>query len=63
MALAYASLGVVVAWSGQNLQAALQTPLALGLMSAIFVALALSMFGLYDLQLPQSVAEPYRRRR
>ncbi|MBN8979073.1 MAG: protein-disulfide reductase DsbD [Rhizobiales bacterium] len=54
MALAYASLGVVVAWSGQNLQAALQTPLALGLMSAIFVALALSMFGLYDLQLPQS---------
>jgi len=54
MALAYASLGVVVAWSGQNLQAALQTPAALGLMSAIFVALALSMFGLYDLQLPQS---------
>ncbi|MBN9499582.1 MAG: protein-disulfide reductase DsbD [Alphaproteobacteria bacterium] len=54
MALAYASLGVVVAWSGQNLQAALQTPLALGLMSAIFVALALSMFGLYDLQLPQA---------
>jgi thiol:disulfide interchange protein DsbD len=32
----------------------LQTPLALGLMSAVFVALALSMFGLYDLQLPQS---------
>ncbi|QDM26283.1 protein-disulfide reductase DsbD [Tardiphaga sp. vice304] len=54
MALAYAVLGVVVAWSGQNLQAALQTPLALGLMSALFVALALSMFGLYDLQLPQS---------
>jgi thiol:disulfide interchange protein DsbD len=54
MALAYAALGVVVAWSGQNLQAALQTPIALGVMSAVFVALALSMFGLYDLQLPQS---------
>ena len=54
MALAYASLGAVVAWSGQNLQAELQTPVALSLMSAIFVALALSMFGLYDLQLPQS---------
>lgn len=54
MALAYAALGVVVAWSGQNLQAVLQTPIALGLMSAVFVALALSMFGLYDLQLPQS---------
>lgn len=54
MALAYASLGVVVAWSGQNLQAALQTPLALGVMRAIFVVLALSMFGLFDLQLPQA---------
>jgi thiol:disulfide interchange protein DsbD len=54
MSLAYASLGLVVAWSGQNLQVALQTPIALGLMSAIFLALALSMFGLYDLQLPQS---------
>jgi thiol:disulfide interchange protein DsbD len=53
MALAYAALGVVVAWSGQNLQAVLQTPTALGLMSAVFVALALSMFGFYDLQLPQ----------
>ncbi len=54
MALAYAMLGIVVAWSGKNLQAALQTPLALGVMSAVFVALALSMFGLYELQLPQS---------
>jgi len=52
MALAYATLGVVAAWSGQNLQLLLQTPLALGLMSLVFVALALSMFGLYDLQLP-----------
>ncbi|WOK15781.1 protein-disulfide reductase DsbD [Rhodopseudomonas sp. BAL398] len=54
MASAYAALGVAVAWSGQNLQAALQTPLALGLMSGVFVALALSMFGLFDLQLPAS---------
>jgi thiol:disulfide interchange protein DsbD len=52
MALAYAALGVAAAWSGQNLQIALQTPLALGAISLVFVALALSMFGLYDLQLP-----------
>jgi thiol:disulfide interchange protein DsbD len=52
MALAYAALGVAAAWSGQNLQIALQTPLALGAISVVFVALALSMFGLYDLQLP-----------
>lgn len=54
MAFAYAALGLVVAWSGQNLQAAVQTPVALGLMSAVFVGLAFSMFGFYDLQLPQS---------
>jgi thiol:disulfide interchange protein DsbD len=54
MALAYAALGVAAAWSGQNLQVALQTPLALGLMSLVFLALALSMFGLYDIQLPSA---------
>lgn len=52
MAAAYALLGVVAAWSGQNLQAALQTPWALGLMSLVLVALSLSMFGLYELQAP-----------
>src|SRR5665647_339136 len=54
MALAYAVLGVAVAWSGQNLQAALQTPAVLVSMSAVFLALAVSMFGYYDLQIPQS---------
>ena len=54
MALAYALLGVVVAWSGQNLQAALQTPAVLVSMSAVFLALAVSMFGYFDLQIPQS---------
>ncbi len=54
MAAAYGTLGIVVAWSGENLQAALQTPWAVLAMSAVFVALALSMFGLYELQLPQS---------
>jgi len=54
MALAYGTLGIVVAWSGENLQTVLQTPLAVLAMSALFVALALSMFGLYELQLPQA---------
>lgn len=52
MATAYGLLGLAAAWSGQNLQMALQSPLAIGVMSVIFVALALSMFGLFDLQLP-----------
>jgi thiol:disulfide interchange protein DsbD len=54
MALAYAALGLAAAWSGQNLQAALQTPPALGLMAAVFVLLALSMFGLFELRLPSA---------
>lgn len=52
MALAYGLLGLVAAWSGQNLQVVLQAPWALGLMAAIFVLLALSMFGLFELQVP-----------
>lgn len=52
MASAYALLGVAAAWWGLNLQLALQTPLAVGGMGLVFVALGLSMFGLYDLQLP-----------
>ena len=54
MAMAYGSLGIFAAWSGENLQAVLQTPAAVLAMSLVFVALALSMFGLYELQLPQS---------
>jgi len=52
MALAYAGLGVVAAWSGQNLQIVLQTPYALVSMAAIYVALALSSFGLFELRIP-----------
>lgn len=54
LAVAFALLGVAAAWSGQNLQMALQSAWAVGALSLIFVALALSMFGLYELQLPSS---------
>lgn len=52
MALTYAALGALAASMGANLQAALQTPWALGLFAALFVLLALAMFGVYELQLP-----------
>ncbi|WP_199406791.1 protein-disulfide reductase DsbD [Chromobacterium sp. ATCC 53434] len=52
MALTYAALGAAAAAMGANLQAALQTPWALGLFAALFVLLALAMFGVYELQLP-----------
>lgn len=54
MAGAYGALGIFAAWSGSNLQALVQMPLAVVVMSVIFVMLALSMFGLYDLQIPHS---------
>ncbi|SFP93069.1 protein-disulfide reductase DsbD [Tranquillimonas alkanivorans] len=54
MASALSLLGIVAAWSGQNLQIVLQSPWAVGAVAVIFVALALSMFGLYDLRLPEA---------
>jgi thioredoxin:protein disulfide reductase len=54
MAAAFAALGAVAAWSGSNLQMVLQSPWAIGLLSAVFVLLALSMFGAFELQLPQA---------
>ena len=54
MAATYTVAGVVAALSGENLQAALQNPWALGIFAGIFVLLALSMFGFYDIQLPSS---------
>lgn len=54
LATAFALLGVAAAWSGQNLQMVLQSPWAVGALSLVFVALALSMFGVYELQLPSA---------
>ena len=51
-ALAWAVVGGIAGLLGANVQIALQDPWALGAVSAVFVALALSMFGLYTLELP-----------
>lgn len=55
MALTYTLLGLVVASAGLRFQAALQHPYVLIGLSVMFVLLALSMFGLYTLQLPSSL--------
>lgn len=55
MALTYTLLGLVVAAAGLQFQAALQHPYVLIGLSVLFVLLALSMFGLYSLQLPSSL--------
>lgn len=56
MATVFGLLGVVAAWSGQNLQVALQSPVAIWIVAALFVVLAMSMFGLFELQIPQGLA-------
>jgi thiol:disulfide interchange protein DsbD len=52
MALTYAVAGVAAGLSGAMLSAALQNPWVVGAFAAVFVALALAMFGVYELQLP-----------
>jgi thioredoxin:protein disulfide reductase len=52
MAIAYAAAGIAAAYSGSLLAAALQNAWVLGAFALVFVVLALSMFGLYDLKLP-----------
>lgn len=55
MAVTYTMAGVIAAMFGSNLQAAFQNPWVLGSFSAVFVVLALSMFGFYELQMPQAI--------
>jgi len=53
MALTYTLAGVIAGLFGENLQIAFQNPWILISFSLVFVALAMSMFGFYELQLPE----------
>jgi thiol:disulfide interchange protein DsbD len=52
MAITYAAAGVAAGLSGAMLSAALQNAWVLGTFALIFITLAFSMFGFYELQLP-----------
>ena len=54
MALIYAMAGVLMAALGGSVQRALQSPIALASFALLLLALSGSLFGLYDLRLPQS---------
>lgn len=54
MSVAYTIAGVLAGLFGANIQAALQSPIAIYSFSAIFVLLALSMFDFYELKLPDA---------
>ena len=55
MAITYAIAGVAAGLSGAMLASALQNPWVLTAFGAVFVVLALSMFGLFELQLPSAL--------
>ncbi len=54
MAFAYSIAGVLAGIFGENLQVLLQNPWAIGGFALVFIALALSMFGFYEIGLPAS---------
>ena len=55
MALSYTLAGIAAGLSGQLLSNALQSPWILASTALIFVILSFSMFGFYELRLPQSI--------
>ena len=55
MAVAYSIAGVLAGLFGENLQVMLQNPWAIGGFALVFVALAFSMFGFYEIGLPASL--------
>jgi len=55
MAFAYTVVGILAGLFGSNLQVWFQNPWILGGFAIVFVLLALSMFGFYELQMPSSI--------
>lgn len=55
MAVTYTIGGALAASAGSQLQAAFQEPWLLTLFAALFVGMALSMFGMFELQMPAAV--------
>lgn len=55
MAVSYALVGIAAGMTGRLLSNALQTPWALGIGAVVFVLLALSMFGFYEISLPNTM--------
>jgi thiol:disulfide interchange protein DsbD len=55
MAIVYTAAGVVAVAAGAQVQAAFNQPWVLTLFAALFVVLAIAMFGAFDLQMPSSI--------
>jgi len=57
MALVYTALGVAAGLAGEGLAAALQNAWVLGAFALLLALLSLSMFGVYELQMPSGIQE------
>lgn len=57
MSVTYTAAGILTGLLGENLQSLFQNPWVISSFSLLFVLLALSMFGLYDLQLPSGLQQ------
>jgi thiol:disulfide interchange protein DsbD len=55
MSITYSMAGVAAGLGGTMVSASLQNPWVLGSFAAVFVALSLSMFGFYELQMPSAL--------
>ena len=55
MSVAYTIAGIIAGVFGANLQAALQNPYVLVVFALVFIALAFSMFGYFEIRLPQAI--------
>ena len=55
MALVYSIMGIVVAEIGYSFQRVFQSPIVISIFAIMFVALALNLFGLYQINLPQGL--------
>ncbi len=60
-AATYTVAGALAGATGTELQAYFQNPVAIGVFSAIFVFMALSMFGFYDMQIPAFIQTQLHR--
>lgn len=56
MSVTYSALGLIAALTGSIFGQALQNPIIIIIIALVFIALALSMFGLYEIRIPQKLA-------
>lgn len=57
MALVYTAMGMLAGWLGQGLASMLQNPWVLGAFALLLAALALSMFGAWEFQVPAALQQ------